>query len=120
MDWPSTLPPPLLAGYSLETGDNTIRTDMDTGPARVRRRSTAAPDTVGFSVLLNAEQMVIFRAFWDTDWQSGAAWVRFQLKTGRTSGSTLLECRPVPAKWKAQPISDVHWHVSLTVEVRSA
>lgn len=118
--WPSTLPIPLLNGYELETADPTARTDMDSGAARVRRRNTGAPDGITLNLLLTDSEMVIFRAFWDTDWQQGAAWVYFPVRDGLATGLGSKECRPQKGSFKAALIKSNVWKVQLTVEVRRA
>ena len=118
--WPSTLPLPIADGYAIEIQDATVRTDMDVGPARVRRRTTSVPDRITLSCLFTAAQMSAFRAFWDGDWVGGAAWVSIPLRDGRSANSVVRECRPVPATYRAVPESVELWQVSLTVEVRHA
>ena len=118
--WPTTLPAPSLEGYGLETQDQTVRTEMEGGAARVRRRTTTNPDRFTLRFSMTAEQMVTFRAFWNADWQHGAAWVFIPLKDGTAVTTQPRECRPVPATYKANPISASHWVVEITVEVRNA
>ena len=120
MAWTSTLPIPSMSGYDIETTDPTIRTDMDGGAARVRRRFTAAPDKVSLTFVFDDAQMAIFRAFWESDFLNGAAWVFMPISDGRTAGLTNKECRPSAGKFKAAPISATHWNVSFDVEVRNA
>lgn len=118
--WPSTLPDPQLTGYAVQAQDNTARTDMDSGPARVRRRTTSVPDEITMQVVLDETQMATFRDFFENDWYHGAAWVYVPIKDGRSAGVSLKECRPNPAKFKATPLSGALWSVELTVEVRNA
>lgn len=118
--WPSTLPAPQIANYALQTQDNTVRTDMEGGAARVRRRTTATPDEVTLRFLLDATQMATFRTFWEDDWLHGAAWVFLPIKDGRAAATTSKECRPKPATFKATPVSAAQWVLELTVEVRNA
>lgn len=40
--WPSTLPKPNPDGYQEVMPSNTIRSEMDVGPAKVRKRATSA------------------------------------------------------------------------------
>lgn len=118
--WPANLPVPLLQGYELEAGDTTARTDMESGPARVRRRFTAAPDGVSLSLLLTETEMNTFRDFWDGDWAQGAAWVFFPVRDGRTPGIVSKECRPNKGPFKAQLAGPNSWRVQIPVEVRDA
>lgn len=116
--WPSSLGNPQFSGYDLETTDPTIRTDMEGGSARVRRRYTAAPDTVSLKFLFDTAQMATFRAFWDYDMANGAAWVYMPIKTGYVSGLESRECRPINGRFKSVPVSATHCLVEFQVEVR--
>ena len=118
--WPSTLPAPRVSGYSLESGDATVRTDMESGPARVRRRYTAAPDTLQLRWLFSDTQMDTFRDTWDGDWAHGSAWINLPVRDGRTGGVVNHEARPNPAKFTAELVSANVWTVSMTVEIRHA
>ena len=118
--WPTTLPQPTMSGYALQATDATIRTDMESGPARVRRRYTAAPDKVTLRFVFSEEQMAAFRVFWDGDAQQGAAWWWLTVKDGRTVGSVAREVRPTNGAFKSEMIDAVHWSVTFEVEVRSA
>lgn len=116
--WPVTLPIPLLSGYEVELTDPTARTDMESGAARVRRRSTGAPDGITFSLSMTEAQFLIFRAFWDTEWQQGAAWVYFPVRDGYAAGVSSKECRPTTGKFKAALVTPDRWRVQIAVEVR--
>lgn len=118
--WPTSLGVPQFSGYELETTDPTARTDMEGGPARVRRRFTSAPDNVQLRFIFNVAQMAEFRAFWDADFAQGAAWVDMPVKTGRVSGMETKACRPVRGQFKASPLSGLLWSVDFQVEVRNA
>lgn len=114
------MPSPMFSGYGLETGDSTLRTDMESGSARVRRRSRHPDDMLTLKYLFTTEQMAGFRDFWESEWLSGTAWVQIPVSDGRTAGVVSKECRPKPAKFKAEPVSAALWSVSLSVEVRNA
>ena len=116
--WPDLLGIPVFSGYDLETTDPTVRTDMEGGSARVRRRYTSAPDTVSLKFIFDQAQMATFRAFWDYDLMNGAAWAYMPVKTGRVSGMEAKECRPIAGKFKAVPAGSRHWYVEFQVEVR--
>lgn len=114
--WPASLPAALASGYTLEAGVNTVRTDMDSGSPRVRRRSTSAADLVTLAWLMTPAQMMTFRAFWATDLYSGAAWIVMPVKDGRDTGPIAREVRFV-APFKADYAAG-NWQVSAQVEVR--
>lgn len=117
--WPSSLPAPLLTDYGFETSDATVRTDMDAGAARVRRRFTAAPDMLQAGWKFTEAQMATFRTFFETDLSMGAAWFNLTIKDGRVAGLVSREVR-FAAPWRAAFIPGYGWHVSATLEVRDA
>lgn len=118
--WPDSLGVPQLSGYGLETEDVTVRTSMESGPARVRRRYTAGPDAIQLKFIFDAAQMATFRAFWDADWAQGSAWVDLPVSDGRSSGLVIKPARPNPAKFKATPLGALKWAIDFSVEVRDA
>lgn len=64
--WPITLPQlPFEAGSgpSYEPAPNVLRTDMEAGPAKVRRRFTAVPERVTFSLTLSEAELAILDSF---------------------------------------------------------
>ena len=62
--WPSDLPSmPRAAGFGYTEGDNTIRSEMDVGPAKVRRRSTLRIDRYSVSLSLDDDQRVSLYQF---------------------------------------------------------
>ena len=63
--WPHVLPQQLLVeGYGEQLSNQLIRTEMDAGPAKVRRRFTAAPRPVSGSIIVSPAQLVFFRAWY--------------------------------------------------------
>jgi len=49
--WPSALPRPRFNGYSVKPGQAFVRTDMETGAARQRKRSSSAPEEIALSIM---------------------------------------------------------------------
>lgn len=120
MTWPTDFPTPVRSGYSLETTSGVVRTEMEGGAARVRRRSTANPDNITLKYLLSATQMATFRTLWETEFMGGSAWVVLPILTGRTANLESKACRPADGSFRAVPISASQWSVELKVEVRNA
>lgn len=118
--WPTSLGNPQFSGYDLETTDSTARTDMEGGPARVRRRFIDAPDHVSLRFIFDQAQMATFRTFWEDELLNGAAWAFLPVKTGRVSGMESKECRPLKGQFKATPAGARYWYVDFQVEVRNA
>jgi hypothetical protein len=88
--WPETLPQsPLVEGFRETPADNSLRTAMETGPAKLRRRATsgAAGLTAGF--LLDAAQLAALDIFYADTLQGGTLPFDF---THPISGET-ISCR---------------------------
>jgi len=62
--YPSILPPFQLDGYGYDDDDDLLRTDMDAGPSRVRRRSTQASSTFVVNSRMTYNQMAFFEAWY--------------------------------------------------------
>lgn len=119
MAWPTSLPAPLCNGYGIEPEDQTIRTQMETGAARVRRRTSADISMVKVMWTFTDEQMGIFRDWFRdsaTGAAGGAAWFSVLLRMGE-GGSSSVDAR-FNGPWKAQMQSRRLWQVSAQLEVR--
>jgi hypothetical protein len=119
MPFPTTLPRPSYNGYKLEPTDQTIRTDMEVGAARQRRRTAARHDQVSLSWTFSDAQMAEFRTWFDNPSEAagGAAWFTgLDLAIGNT-GFDATECRFVGA-WNADLIPGLHWKVTARLEIR--
>ena len=115
--WPATLPTPLVDGYELSPSDQTIRTDMEIGSARQRRRTVARNDHVSVAWVFDETQMTSFRAWFDdavAGVAGGAAWFTTQLRIG--SGLESREARFI-GPWSGQ-YDGQHWRIAAKLEVR--
>jgi hypothetical protein len=71
--WPNTVPySPVMASYQEQKQSQVLRSDMDTGAAKTRRRFTAAVVTVQVEWLWTETQFATFEAFFETDLEGGA------------------------------------------------
>lgn len=62
--WPTALPQaPLKDGYSDTAPDQLLRSDMESGPAKVRRRGTAKPHVAACTYVFTDEEATIFEDF---------------------------------------------------------
>jgi hypothetical protein len=116
--YPTTLPAPLAESYALSPVDQTVRTDMETGSARVRRRTRARNDLMDISFMFSDEQFQAFREWFEDDVtgiSGGASWFFITLPIGK-GGPTTEEVR-FKAAWKAGKVGQC-WRVSAQVEVR--
>lgn len=111
--WPAGLPQRFLVdGYGEGLRDNLIRSETDIGPAKVRRRATAAPWPLTGSMLMTFAQYETFRDFVEDDLEDGAK--TFWLPNQRAESGTWLVRFTEPAS--AQPLG-VDLRVSLSLEV---
>lgn len=115
--WPATLPAPLLAGYGVKPDSAVARTDMEAGPARVRRRFTAVPKRVPLACVLDEAQAAAFVTFWESDLADGANW--FDLSVNLGSGVVTRSARFLETYSLDMLIgSGDLWKLSGQVEVR--
>lgn len=111
--------PPLLpaledaAGFSASEANNVIRTRMDAGPAKVRRRSTAGPTLRRMShPAYNKAELRTFLQFFREDTAHGSR--AFQMADPVTD--EMISCRFVdPPNWSA--IGGGMFSVSVSLEV---
>lgn len=116
--WPSTLPAP-RTGYNLSPVDQTVRTDMESGAARVRRRTTARNDKVTVNWLFSSDQMATFRAWFEdatTGIAGGSGWFTVTLLLG-TGGSVSTTARFI-GPFTADLVPYQKWSVSGELEIR--
>jgi hypothetical protein len=90
--WPSDLPPaPLVQGFEEKAPQLAVRTNMDVGPAKVRRRTTAGVTQMKCTFRLSATQRASLLAFWQTTLAGGSLSYTW---THPISGA-LISCRVV-------------------------
>lgn len=71
--WPGSLPQSFLAGsFREQIAERTIRTQMDVGPALVRKRSSAAVIPIAGAMVMTATQLATFKTFVNTTIDGGA------------------------------------------------
>jgi len=72
-DWPATLYGHIIDGGFTETPpQNVLRTQMDAGPAKLRRRSTAAVRPMSLTLFLTKALVATFDTFYVSTIASGA------------------------------------------------
>lgn len=71
--WPPSLPPrPTVGGYQERFAETVLRTAMDVGVAKTRRRYTAAPRQFEVTFRINAVQAETLKAFFENTTAGGA------------------------------------------------
>ena len=104
--WPAAPFPqvPKVQGYAQREQTALVRSQMGYGPAKVRRRTTAAIQPVNASMTLSGADKDILRSFYETDTAGGT--LRFNWKdflTDPDGGGASVECRfTSPIQWSSQ------------------
>lgn len=114
--WPATLPAIDLDGFKLAPADQTVRSDMEVGRPRVRRRSAARNDKITCQWIFTDSEMGQFRAFYDEDLYGGAGWFTVDVPRGDGGVSTAVSIR-FAGGWESELIGPLTWRVTATVEV---
>lgn len=113
--WPSTLPLPTVQGYGIRPGEAILRTEMEAGPARQRRRFTQVPSRLSVRWRMKPEQFALFEAWYRWHAQEGGAWFAIDLLSG--IGLTSHEAR-FTRQFDARPLGGTLWEITSELEIR--
>lgn len=118
IDWPTAYLPasPLWEQYGVEQDQGLIRTPMDSGWARQRRRYPSAPSTVTVRWLMTAPQIEFFKSWM----ASAAAGSFFNIELRLDAEPRTIDARFI-ASQKPRYVragSDGSWFVDAVLEVR--
>lgn len=94
--WPGTLPDKVLKdGYDEMFSDNVVRTPMDVGPPKIRRRATSAPKIFTVNQMLTSAQVGYLDTFYYTTLYHGS--LSFDWKHPRTAvAASVMRFRSPP------------------------
>lgn len=111
--WPADLPQNILAqGFKGGLPNNQIRTNMDVGPAQVRRRGTVATKPVTGNIIIDPDKLPVLEEFHKTTLLDGTLrfkWVKPE------DGVTVVEMRFTDTPtWDWV---DGHYNVTLPLEI---
>lgn len=110
--WPATLPQtPRREGFSRSKADARLRTSMDAGPDKVRRRYTSVPGLLACVFYMTTAQLATFDTFYDTTLLEGS--VTFTWTHPITGTSITCRVKDVP---QVTP-RGLGWLVAMTIEV---
>lgn len=116
--WPASLPQEAqLAGLSKQSAGAVIRTAMDVGPAKVRRRTTAAATNWPITIKVTATQLALFNEFYNNSCKAGA--LAFQWKspeTGNLADFRFLS-EPVSTPLAPRQSGNEYWSIGFTLEL---
>lgn len=115
--WPETLPScPLASGYSEAPKSQVLRSSMDAGPPKSRRRFTAALRTVSVQLVMSKVQLAEFEAWFDADIQGGA--LPFNWTQPRTDEVVSVVIVGDPPYQIAPLGNSHHWTLSMQLEIQ--
>lgn len=116
--WPTDLPRlPLADGYSETPQSQVLRSSVDAGPSKTRRRFTAATREIPVNFTLTTAQADTFEAWFDADIQGGS--LPFDMTHPRT-GATVSMLIAGDPPYQLTPIGTgrEYWRLSMQLEVQ--
>lgn len=116
VDYPTELPIPLQDGYSIQHVSPLMRTDLDSGRARQRRRFTSVPSNVSVNWFMTEGEAIVFEGFFKHTLLDGALWFNCPLRT--PMGCKLYECRFVDIYDGPNLDNTYYWRFSATIEIK--
>lgn len=116
ISYPSQLPRPLIDSYKLNTTNPLMRSEMNSGRARQRRKFTSVPTTVKVRWNMDRLQAGFFEAWYARTLLDGAEWFVCELET--TAGFQEYECRFTGIYDGPEKVQVLRWEFSATLELR--
>lgn len=113
--FPVALPKPSMRQYSLKPMNNVLRTEMESGPARTRRRYISVPTDVSVVWTLTLAELGTLQTFYREAIYDGAGW--FQIPVVMGDGEVLRKARFKEPYQAATAANEHVWQVSATLEV---
>jgi hypothetical protein len=111
--WPSTLQQRVNKDtFSYKKGSTVIKSDVDIGPSKIRRRFTRAVDLISCSIWLTIPQYTIFENFYNIEVAGGAT--SFFFNHPITGVQLLVRFTTEP---DYRPVGGVDFAVAFTLEV---
>ncbi|WLE60231.1 hypothetical protein GIY62_06110 [Burkholderia plantarii] len=117
--WPATLPLPSPDSYNVTPGTPYIRTAMDGGRARQRRRFTRVSPSVDVVWTFTQLQYAIFEAWLQYEVHYGASFFEIDLVNGLGIGPARARfMNDPPFKATLQGSTTEYWQVTATLDVK--
>lgn len=111
--WPSTLPEPVLDSISYSPWQNTIRSQMDSGPPKMRRRFTAAGEDVTVVLILTPAQKDALDTFIRTTLKDVLPFDWYEFRAAEQTVATYrFKQRPAYTPWGAE-----YWQATLSLDL---
>ena len=111
--WPTTLQQYVNTdSFSYQKGSTTLKSDVDVGPSKIRRRFTKSVDTMSASIWLTADEYTTFETFYNTEVAGGAT--AFNFNHPITNATLLVRFANEP---NYRPLSGTRFVLSFSLEV---
>ena len=111
--WPAGIPQYLtIAGNQEGTANGLLRSQTDTGPAKIRRRSSSVPRPLAGSMIMTDAQRDTLVAFVATDIADGA--LPFTLPQSGGVGTWLVRFTGLPTYTN---LGGGHWSAAFSLEI---
>lgn len=114
IQYPAGLPVPTREGYDFSQVDAKVRTPMETGRARQRRKYQSVPSMVSASWIFTAAQAQLFEAWFEEVLLSGSEWFECPLSTPQ--GLLNYRARFVGTYDGPAPLAHL-WRIRATLEL---
>jgi hypothetical protein len=115
--FPSVLPAPEVSSIGIEPGNNLVRTDFESGPARVRRTSRKPTSTYGVAWIVELEDLGVFEYWFENIALDGVLWFTTRL----VNGADVQDCEArFIGKYSVSARSSKIFQISASLEVRNA
>lgn len=115
--YPSNLPAPLLSGYDLNQQSNLLRTKMNSGHSRSRRRFKSVPTFNTASWLLKNDDAAAFEGFIEHALHGASAW--FVMKVLTPLGMVEHEVRFITSPMEDyKPLNALWWEYQAKIEIK--
>lgn len=116
INYPDGLPWPVREGYDIKSVQPFVRTKLDSGRARQRRKFSSVPSTFNVTWIFNADtQVAAFEAWFRDAVQDGPAWFNAPLKT--PIGEKMYVCRFTQMYDGPTLVGLCAWRVSAVLEL---
>lgn len=112
--WPASLPQSFSPGVQESAQDGVLRTEMDAGPAFVRRRYSAVATMFQGAMILTTAQVATLEAFYRTTLAGGSDTINWDHP--RTGGSAELRFVS-PPQYQAADAAKRYWRANLSLEI---
>jgi len=115
--WPASLPQDAFVSLNVKKQDGRIRTQMDAGPPKMRRKYTAVREIVNHSMIMDGADKKTLDNFWENNLNGGVE--RFDWSDPTTDNTVEFRfVEPYGAKLLSGGDSDSRqWEISMTLEI---